>query len=184
MAPKFNPIIRRTRLVAGDVSAETMLLVATDLRNAVRSRIQQAKDVRDNNAPPLAQSLRPVWKILKRGNLAGVVIYQRILHQKHVNALTYPHYKQAAGKKPIRDWDFTGRTLRSMQVLSAGPNKAVIGFDDSGPRGPKQASPSVIAAANNRRWPQFGASPKDLEVATASLLSHLQPMKVVTVSAA
>ena len=151
MASKFNPVIRRARAVAGDVTPQTMHVIATDLRNSVRSRIQRGQDVRDLPAPPLNPK--------------------------------YAARKEKRGKKGIRDWDKTGRTLRSMQVLSAGPNKAEIGFDDSAPRGPKQSPPSVVAAANNKRSQQFGTSPKDMQVAENSFRSHTEPLKIVTSAA-
>jgi hypothetical protein len=189
--PKFNPIIRRARFVAGDISADTMLKIGVDVRNSVRDRIREAKDVYDHLAPPLAQTLRPVWKHLRKGELAGTKYQNRILRVEHINKLTYPHYKvvgkDAQGRryngKPIRDWHLTGTTLRAMQVLSAAPNRVRIGFDDSGPRGPKQDPPSLIAAANKVRWPQFGMSPRDKAVAERSLLAHTEPVKIVTKSA-
>jgi len=65
----------------------------------------------------------------------------------------YAKRKIRAGKQPIRDWTLTGRTLRSMKVLTAGPNRAVIGLTD--------AETNRRAFFNNRRSQQFGVSPND-----------------------
>jgi len=64
-------------------------------------------------------------------------------------------------RNPIRDWFRTGRTMRSMKVLSAAPNKATIGFTDS--------TSNERAVRNNRRERQFGVSPRDMEVLMRSI---------------
>jgi hypothetical protein len=63
----------------------------------------------------------------------------------------YRRRKLLAGKSPIRDWSLSGRTLRSLKVLVAGPNKAILGFTD--------AVSNLRAVINNRRHRQFGVSP-------------------------
>lgn len=70
-------------------------------------------------------------------------------------AVGYAKRKQRRGLNPIRDWTLTGRTLRSMKVLSAGPNQARIGFTDP--------TANMRAAINNKRARQFGMSPNDHE---------------------
>ena len=62
----------------------------------------------------------------------------------------YAKFKGRKGLAQVRDWRFTGRTLRSMKVLRAQANKAVIGFTD--------AVSNMRAAINNRRARQFGMS--------------------------
>lgn len=75
---------------------------------------------------------------------------------------SYAKRKLRNGKKPIRDWNRTGRTLRSLKVLRAAPNVAVIGFTQAG-AGPKNnlVPPGEIAAILNRRAVQFGVSRKE-----------------------
>ena len=68
-------------------------------------------------------------------------------------SLGYGRRKQRLGLQNKRDWTLTGRTLRSMKVLSAGPNQARIGFTD--------ATANFRASINNRRARQFGVSPSD-----------------------
>lgn len=67
-----------------------------------------------------------------------------------------PGYARAKSRKAppaLRNWRWTGRTLRSMKVLSAQENKAVIGFTDS--------VANFRAYLNNRRSRQFGVSPRN-----------------------
>jgi len=67
-----------------------------------------------------------------------------------------PNYAKVKARKhppAVRNWTFTGRTLRSMKVLVGAPNKAIIGFID--PETNKRA------AINNRRSRQFGISGTD-----------------------
>ena len=68
----------------------------------------------------------------------------------------YARQKLRRGLEPIRNWMFTGRTLRSMKVLTAKTNQAVIGFTDP--------VTNLRAFINNRRARQFGVSPSDERV--------------------
>lgn len=80
----------------------------------------------------------------------------------------YAAYKvRRFGAQPIRDWFRTGRTWRSMQILSAGFGRAVIGFTD--------AVTNFRAFINNRRHRQFGVSPKDRVVLANAVASVLFP---------
>lgn len=65
----------------------------------------------------------------------------------------YASYK--ARKKPpaIRNWKFTGRTLQALSVLRAGWNRVTIGFNTS--------RANRIAFFNNKKWRQFGVSPRN-----------------------
>ena len=94
------------------------------LADSIRARIQSGQNIYDQAAAPLkpGQSGR-------RG---------------------YPDYKSARGLKPIRDWTWSGHTLRCLKVLTANENRAAIGFLDEALPGRRQTA-SQIAAFNNRR---------------------------------
>lgn len=67
-----------------------------------------------------------------------------------------PRYARVKGRKhppAIRNWVFTGRTLRSMKTLTAQLGQAVIGFTD----GPS----NMRASINNTRSRQFGAGSRE-----------------------
>ena len=84
----------------------------------------------------------------------------------------YRRFKQRKGLDPIRNWRLTGRTLRSLRVLSAAHGRAVIGFTD--------AITGMRAAINNRRARQFGVSPVD----RGKLMAELRKERTVKVEAA
>ncbi len=73
----------------------------------------------------------------------------------------YPDYKIAHGLQPLRDWFWTGRTMRSLKVKSANENRAIIGFVD-----PKA---DLVAHVNNLREKAFGISEKDRNAMTATV---------------
>jgi hypothetical protein len=123
----FQTKITRARFVVGPFSSEQMQMVATYTLNSIAWRISRGENCEDAAAKPLKPG-----KNGKRG---------------------YPDYKVARGLQPIRDWKWTGKTLRALKVKSASENRAVIGFID-----PKADS---IAHWNNQREKQFGMSPRD-----------------------
>lgn len=105
----------------------------------------------------------------------------RIMRGQDVNDSIAPGLKAAYAKRkarrggnPIRDWFLTGRTLRSLKVLSAAPNRAVIGFTD--------AVSNFRAALNNRRWRQFGVSPTNRQAFSRELHNQASPVKVVKIA--
>lgn len=65
----------------------------------------------------------------------------------------YRKWKEKKYPPAIRNWIKTGRTMRSLNVLTVSQNKAVIGFVDR--------ITNFRAFINNRRVRQFGVSPKD-----------------------
>lgn len=84
-----------------------------------------------------------------------------------------PKYAKAKGRKAppaIRNWKLTGRTMRSLAVLSAAHNKAVIGFTDP--------VSNMRAAINNARTRQFGVSPKNNRDLGAALAGAGSPVTV------
>jgi hypothetical protein len=88
----------------------------------------------------------------------------------------YPDYKAARGLMPIRDWVWTGRTMRSLKVKSASENAATIGFVDP--------NADRIAHVNNLRERQFGISPKDRSALNAAVLAVLRQAHVIRIKRA
>jgi phage gpG-like protein len=81
--------------------------------------------------------------------------------------------KVAKGKIPIRNWTMTGNTMRSMVVLSANENRAVIGFNNP--------VAGRIARFNQRREDAFGVSSHDNQNLMVDVRATMQQVKVVTV---
>ena len=123
------------------------------LAESIRARIQSGQNIYDQAAAPLkpGQSGR-------RG---------------------YPDYKAARGLRPVRDWTWSGHTLRCLKVLTANENRAAIGFLDEALPGRSQTA-SQIAFYNNRRERQWGVSPHDRE----AVLAAFQARPIVMLKAA
>ena len=115
------------------------------LADTIRARIQRGQNIYDQAAAPLKPG-----KPGRRG---------------------YPDYKSARGLQPIRDWTWTGHTLRCLKVVTANENRAVIGFLDETMPGRKQTA-SQIAFYNNQRERQRGVSPRDHEALMAIMLNY------------
>lgn len=99
----------------------------------------------------------------------------------------YERAKQNRHIPAIRNWRYTGTLLKSMTVLRAKQNQAVIGFeerpydvlvyktDDSGRRifeariKRAGASTNDVARMNNARCLQFAVSPKDMDVLMSAM---------------
>jgi len=143
----FTAKIRRARFVLGPFSSEDMLSIANTLRDSIAGRIGNGLNV--NDAP--AKALKP-----GRNGRRG-----------------YPDYKRARGLHPIRDWFWTGRTMRSLKVKSASENRAVIGFVDP--------NADRVAHVNNLREKQFGVSPTDRSALNAAVLAALRKVRPVRV---
>ena len=143
--PKFQTVIRRARFVYSPYTADEMQGFAQVLADAIRARIQSGQNIYDQPAAPLKPA-----KPGRRG---------------------YPDYKSARGHQPIRDWTWTGHTLRCLKVLTANENRAVIGFLDEAMPGRKQTA-SQIAFYNNRRERQWGVSPRDREALMKVMLGY------------
>jgi hypothetical protein len=143
----FTAKITRARFVLGPFSSEDMLSIANTLRGSIAGRI--GKGLNANDAP--AKALKP-----GRNGRRG-----------------YPDYKKARGLQPIRDWFWTGRTMRSLKVKSANENQAVIGFVDP--------NADRIAHVNNLREKQFGVSPTDRQALNAAVLTAIRQVRPVRV---
>lgn len=83
----------------------------------------------------------------------------------------YVKQKQKHGMLAIRDWMYTGRTMRSLKVKSASENRCVIGFVD--PNADK------LAHFNNRREKQFGVSPNDRLGLRAMVIFVLRKARII-----
>ena len=156
--PRFKPVVsRKARFSEPGLDAEQMLRIGEKVRGSIYDRIRAALDVNDRPAPPLRQTMRSNFRDV-RG--------QRLFSIGASNRKTYAHYKVTRyGGKPIRDWWRSGRTLRSLKVLRAAKNRVVIGFTD--------AVSNMRAFFNNRRWKQFGMSPRDKAVAQEAFVAEL-----------
>jgi hypothetical protein len=124
------------------------------LADSIRARIQSGQNIYDQPAAPLKPG-----KPGRRG---------------------YPDYKAARGLQPIRDWTWSGHTLRCLKVLRANENRAEIGFLDEAAPWRKQTA-SQIAFWNNQRERQWGVSPRDRQ---AVLVAMLGQRPIVLVKAA
>jgi hypothetical protein len=98
---------------------------------------------------------------LASGVLSGSIIPRiragKLSNDNPAPALTEGYAKGKAKRHPpaIRNLEYTGRTLRSLKVLRARQNEAVMGPTDS--------VTNLRVAINNRRARQWGISPKDSE---------------------
>jgi hypothetical protein len=144
--PKFKPTVKRkVRFEVRGYSADYMLTVGQTVRDDIEQRILAGLDVSDGPVPPL-----------KNGSRGS----------------GYASQKARKAPPALRNWRFTGRTLRSMKVLSAAPNQAKIGFTD--PEANRRAF------FNNRRYRQFGVSGANRR----TLIAALHRYKTITVKAA
>lgn len=142
---RFQTVLKHARFVYSPYTATEMQGFAQVLADSIRARIQSGQNIYDQAAAPLKPG-RPG----KRG---------------------YPDYKRARGLKPIRDWTWSGHTLRCLKVLTANENRAAIGFLDEALPGRRQTA-SQITFYNNLRERQWGVSPRDREAVLKAFLAH------------
>ncbi len=152
--PRFQTVLKNARFVYSPYTADEMQDFAHALADSIRARIQSGQNIYDQ----AAARLKP-GKPGRRG---------------------YPDYKSARGLQPIRDWTWSGHTLRCLKVLTANENRAVIGFLDEAMPGRRQTA-SQIAFYNNQRERQWGVSPRDRQAVLAAILAG---RRVVSVKAA
>ena len=143
--PRFQTVIRRARFVYSPYTATEMQGFAQVLADSIRARIQSGQNIYDQPAAPLKPG-----KAGRRG---------------------YPDYKAARGLQPIRDWTWSGHTLRCLKVLTANENRAAVGFLDEAMPGRRQTA-SQIAFYNNQRERQWGVSPRDRQAVLAVMLNY------------
>jgi hypothetical protein len=137
---RFQTVIKHARFVYSGYTATEMQGFAQVLADAIRARIQHGQNIYDQAAAPLKPGLSG-----RRG---------------------YPDYKAARGLQPIRDWTWSGHTLRCLKVLTANENRAAIGFLDESLPGWRQTASQF--AFNNRREAQWGVSPRDRQAVLAA----------------
>ena len=143
--PRFQTVIRRARFVYSAYSSEEMQGFAQVLADSIRVRIQSGQNIYDQPAAPLKPG---------RNGQRG-----------------YPDYKSARGLQPIRDWTWSGHTLRCLKVLTANENRAAIGFLDEALPGRAQTA-SQIAFYNNQRERQWGVSDRDRRAVIAAMMGR------------
>ena len=83
----FHTILKSARFIYPSYTAIEMQGFAQVLADSIRARIQSGENIYDQAAAPLKPGLPG-----RRG---------------------YPDYKAARGFQPIRDWTWSGHTLRS-----------------------------------------------------------------------
>lgn len=136
----FRTKITRARFTYSPFTSEQMVTIGQALTDSIKDRIHRGEDANDAPAKPLKPGRNG-----KRG---------------------YPDYKIARGLQAIRDWFWTGRTLRSLKVLSANENKVTIGFSDD--------HADMVAHVQNGRDRMFGVSPKNREAVEAAVSEQLR----------
>ena len=146
----FQAKITGARFVLGPFTAEDMQTTGGVLVDSISGHIRKAVNANDDPA----QALKP-----GRNGRRG-----------------YPDYRAARGLQPLRDWVWTGRTMRSLKVKSANENAATIGFVDP--------NADRIAHVNNLRERQFGISPKDRSALNAAVLAVLRQARVIRIKRA
>ena len=75
----------------------------------------------------------------------------------------YARSKGRRGLQAIRDWTWTGRTLRALNVLNVSANRGNIGFSDP--------VADLRAHINNSRDRQFGVAPSDQKILVSAVRS-------------
>jgi hypothetical protein len=138
---RFQTVIKHARFVYSPYTATEMQGFAQVLTDSIRARIQSGRNIYDQAAP-----LKP-GPSGRRG---------------------YPEYKAARGLQPIRDWTWSGHTLRCLKVLHPLPRIAwqsgfLTRLFQTGDKR-RRRSP----AFNNRREAQWGVSPRDRQAVLAA----------------
>lgn len=154
---RFVTVVRKARFVYSPFTGQEMQIFGQFLADTIRARIQAGQNVYDQAAAPL--------KPAKSGRKG------------------YPDYKSARGLKPIRDWTWSGHTLRCLKVLTANENRAVLAFLQETKPGRGQTA-TQIAFTNNRREWQWGVSPRDRAAIVEVMLNYRPVVKVESVKVA
>ena len=152
MAVRFITVVRKARFVYSPFTGEEMGGFGQLLADTIRARIQSGRNVYDEPAAPL-----------KPG---------RVGHPG------YPDLKESRGLQPIRDWTWSGHTMRCLKVLSVNENRAVIGFLDEAMPGRSQTA-SQIAFWNNQIEHMWGVSNADRAVVIPVMMNYRPLVQVV-----
>ena len=149
--PRFQTVVRHARFVYSPYTSDEMLGFGQLLADTIRARIQSGRNIYDQAAAPLKPALPG-----RRG---------------------YPDFKVVRGLQPIRDWIWTGHTLRCLKVLTVNENRAVIGFLDEAFPGRTQTA-AEIAFWNNQIEHMWGVSPRD-RMPVVEAMTTYRPLVVV-----
>jgi hypothetical protein len=141
----FQTKISKTRLTLSPFSSEQMQGVGNALLKSIKDRIKSGIDAKDDNAKPLKGAKR--------------------------NYTPYSRQKLQKGLAPIRDWTYSGHTLRAMKVTRVNENGFKIGFIDD--RSDK------IAHANNQQVKMFAVSPNDADALKNALYNVFRTGNVI-----
>jgi hypothetical protein len=145
MEMAFQTKITKARFTLSPFSAEQMMKIGNTLNDSIKKRIQSGVNANDERAKPLKPG---------RGNYKA-----------------YATYKIQRGLQGIRDWTWSGRTLRSMKVLSVSENGGKIGFTDS--------HSDKVAHVNNRIEKAFGISPNDRKALNQAVSDMFKTSKLI-----
>jgi len=145
MPGRFITVVRKARFVYSPFTGDEMASFGQILADTIRARIQSGRNVYDQPAAPLKPG---------RGGHPG-----------------YPDLKTARGLQPIRDWTWSGHTLRCLKVLTAHQNRAVLGFLDEAMPGRSQTA-SQIAFWNNHIEHMWGVSNADRHYVIPIMLNY------------
>jgi hypothetical protein len=85
----------------------------------------------------------------------------------------YASRKLQHGRFPIRDWNWTGGTIRSLAVLTASENRCTIG--------PSDGRADFLITVNNKKVPQWPESPKDREATYKEIRDTLTRVSSVSI---
>jgi hypothetical protein len=149
---RFQTVVRHARFVYSPYTSDEMLGFGELLADTIRARIQSGQNIYDQAAAPLKPG---------RDGHRG-----------------YPEFKAARGLKPIRDWTWSGHTLRCLKVLTVNENRATLGFLDEAFPG-RTRTASEIAFWNNQREHMWGVSPRDSAVVVAAMTNY-RPLVVLS----
>lgn len=141
---RFVTVIKKARFVYSPFTSQEMVGFGDALAATIRQRIQAGQNVYDQPAAPLKPG---------RNGRPG-----------------YPDRKRQRGIDPVRNWTWTGHTLRCLKTTSANQNRAVIEFLNETFPGRSQTA-AQIASYNNQREHQFGVSPRDRDYIIALMMS-------------
>jgi hypothetical protein len=146
---KFETVRRKARFGYVGFGQDAIERIADKTRASVLARIQRGETVSDSPAKPLKARVK-----------AGV-------------DRGYRAQKARKGGQPIRDWTYTGHTLKSMKVLLVSVTKAVIGFLPNAGFGRKLTA-AQIASIRNADERQFGLSPRDKDVMMTAVTDEVR----------
>jgi len=150
MGFRYQPVVRHARFVYSPYTSDEMLGFGELLADTIRQRIQSGMNIYDQ----AAAALKP-----GRDGHKG-----------------YPDMKTARGLQPIRDWTWTGHTLRCLKVLVVNENRATVGFLDESLPGRMQTA-SEIAFYGNQIERMWGVSERDRAI-TVSAMENYRPLVV------